>query len=69
MRTIQNVFLGTYEPARITRAVEGIRLLIPRTELFKKSVYIGSKEWNNLHVDIRNIIDLIDFKKEIMRIF
>ena len=47
-----------------------IRLPIPRTELFKKSVYyVGSKLWNDLDENIRDIKDLDDFKKNIKAIY
>ena len=50
----------------MTRAGNGItkRLPIPRTELFFKSVfYKGSKLWNDLNEDIRNITELSEFEK------
>ena len=47
-----------------------IRLPIPRTELFKKSVYyVGSKLRNDLDENIRDIKDLDDFKKNIKAIY
>ena len=67
-RNIQNGFIIPYIPIRITQTAGGIsiRLPIPRTELFEKSVYyVGSKLWNDLDENIRDIKDLGDFKKNI----
>ena len=61
-----------YIPTRVTRAGNGIaiQLPIPRTELFKKSVsYKGSKVWNDLNEDIRNITELNEFKKNITAVY
>ena len=71
-RNIQNGFIVPHIPNRITRTAGGIniRLPIPRTELFKKSVYyVGSKLWNDLDENIRDIKDLDDFKKNIKAIY
>ena len=47
-----------------------IRLPIPRTELYKKSVYyIVSKLWNDLDENIRDIKELGEFEKNINAIF
>ena len=65
-RNLENGYLDAYCPVRNTRNTTGrtIRLPIPRTEQFKKSVYyIGSKEWNNLPENIRSFHLLEDFKK------
>ena len=62
-------YLNSYNPVRNTRNVAGrtIRLLIPRTEQFKKSVYYsGSKEWNNLPENIRALHTLEEFKKGLL---
>ena len=61
-----------YIPTRVTRAGNEItiQLPIPRTELFKKSVfYKGSKVWNDLNEDIRNITELNEFKKTISDLY
>ena len=58
-RNIQSGYTIPYIPARVTRTGSGItiRLPIPRTELFKESVfYKGSKHWN--------ITELNEFKKK-----
>ena len=57
-RNIKDGFLQTYCPVTTTRNVTGnnIRPQIPRTEQLRKSVYyIGSKEWNILPDNIRNL--------------
>ena len=49
-----------------------MRLPIPRTELFNKSVYyVGSKLWNDLdeNITIRDIKVLGEFKKNINAIY
>ena len=67
-RNIQTGFIEIYCPVRITRGAQGrsIRLPIPRTEQYKKSVfYIGCKAWNELEAGTRNIEDLQEFKRMI----
>ena len=66
-RNIQTGFIETYVPARVTRTgmCKLVRLPIPRTELYKKSVnYVGCKMWNDLNDELRNIDNLQEFKKE-----
>ena len=56
-----------YIPASITRAGIGkmVRLPIPRTEQFKRSVYYnGCKIWNELKEEVKSLGWLKDFKKE-----
>ena len=70
-RNINTGFIETHVPVRITRNVIGrsIRLPIRSTEQYRKSVfYMGSKLWNDLNVDVRNLLDFQDFKKEIAMI-
>ena len=65
-RNIQNGFITPYIPTRITQTASGIciRLPIPRTELLKKSVYyVGSKLWNDLDENIRDIKDLVNLRR------
>ena len=55
-RNINKVFIKTKVPQRHTRAAEGptIYLPVPRTELFKNSVfYYGAFLWNNLPLNVR----------------
>ena len=71
-RNIQTGFIETYAPIRFTRSGIGktVRLPIPRTEQYKKSVfYIGSKIWNDLKEDVRNLDNIKEFKKEIVSLF
>ena len=68
-RNIQTGFIEIHCPVRITRGVQGksVGLPIPRTEQYKKSVYyLGCKAWNELKENVRDIIDLNEFKKNIM---
>ena len=65
-RNLENGYIKPYTPVRNTRNVNGItvRLPIPRTEQFKKSVYYaGSKEWNGLPENIRASDTIDEFKK------
>ena len=60
-----NRFYELYHPVRITRGVQGnsIRLPISRTEQYKKSVYyLGSRAWNELAENVREIENLKEFK-------
>ena len=62
-------FIEVNCPVRITRGVQGksVRLPIPRTEQCNKSVYyLGCKAWNDLKENVRDIIDLKEFKNNIM---
>ena len=71
-RNIQNGHIERIIPTRLTRAGNGItiRLPIPRTELYKKSVYYtGSKLWNDLSEDTRSITELSEFKKNINALY
>ena len=61
-------FIEVHRPVRITRGVQdkSIRLPIPRTEQYKKAAYyLGSEAWNDLKVNVRDITDLKEFKKNI----
>ena len=67
-RNIQTGFIEIYCPVRITRGVQGksIRLPVPSTEQYKKSVfYLGCKAWNELEESIRDTEDLQEFKRMI----
>ena len=60
------------EPIRHNRSAIAptIYLPIPRTTLFKKSVfYIGATSWNALPRNIRSCDDIDKFKLEINNIF
>ena len=64
-RNINKGFIKTKVPQRFTRATEGptIYLPVPRTEVYKKSVfYYGSSMWNNLPLNVRMQDDIDSFK-------
>ena len=64
-RNINKGFIKTKVPQRYTRATEGptIYLPVPRTEVYKKSVfYYGSSMWNNLPLNVRMQDDIDSFK-------
>ena len=65
-RKVQTGCIEIYCPVRITKGVQGksVRLPIPRTEQYKKSVfYLGCKAWNEVEENIRDIVDLKEFHK------
>ena len=64
-RNIKKGFITLMVPTRQTRFTEGptIYLPVPRTELFKKSVfYYGANLWNKLPLNIRVQEDIDSFK-------
>ena len=64
-RNIKKGFIKITVPVRQTRAAEGptIYVPVPRTELYKKSVfYHGANLWNKLPVNIRMQDDIDSFK-------
>ena len=78
---IENLFLGknihkgiinVARPIRQNRSAmaTSIYLPVPRTTLFKKSVYyLGATLWNALPIDARLCGDIDSFKTEINNIF
>ena len=67
-RNIKKGVIKIARPIRLNRSTiaPSVYLPIPRTELFKKSVYYkGASLWNDLPVNIRNCEDLDNFKLEI----
>ena len=71
-RNVQSGFVELHIPTRVTRAGTGcnIRLPIPRTEQYKRSVYyMGSQLWNCLNEETRNSNGLLEFKKAIEMIY
>ena len=69
---MRNGVIQIAQPIRQNRSVEApsIYLPIPRTELFKKSVYYyGANLWNDLPATIRLLNDTDSFKLEINTFF
>ena len=67
-RNINKGVIKIAQPIRLNRSTiaPSVYLPIPRTELFKKSVYYkGASLWNDLPVNIRNCEDIDSFKLEI----
>ena len=70
-RNLKNGVIQKAQPIRQNRSAEApsIYLPIPRTELFKKSVYYyGANLWNDLPICIRLLNDLDSFKLEINKL-
>ena len=71
-RNIQKGIVKTAQPIRQNRSAMAptIYLPIPRTTLFKKSVfYMGATSWNALPRNVRSCDDTDKFKLEINNIF
>ena len=71
-RNIQKGVVNIKEPVRLNRSAMAptIYLPIPRTTLFKKSVfYLGATLWNALPRNVRSCDDIDKFKLEINNIF
>ena len=71
-RNLRKGVIQIAQPIRQNRSAEApsIYLPIPRTELFKKSVYyLGANLWNALPVSLRLLDDVENFKLEINKIF
>ena len=71
-RNIQKGIVKIKEPVRQNRSAMAptIYLPIPRTTLFKKSVfYLGATSWNALPRNVRSCDDIDKFKLEINNIF
>ena len=71
-RNIHKGIVKITEPIRQNRSAMApiIHLPIPRTTLFKKSVfYTGATSWNELPRNIRSCDDIDKFKLEINNIF
>ena len=70
-RNLKKGVIQTAQPVRQNRSAEApsIYLPIPKTELFKKSVYyLGANLWNTLPVSLRLLDDIENFKLEIDKI-
>ena len=71
-RNVRNGVIQIAQPIRQNRSAgaPSIYLPIPRTELFKKSVYYyGANLWNDLPANIRQLNDIDSFKLEINKFF
>ena len=71
-RNLRKGIIQIAQPIRQNRSAvaPNIYLPIPRTELFKKSVYyLGANLWNALPVPLRLLDDIEHFKLEINKIF
>ena len=70
-RNVKKGIITTNVPLRETRYNAGltIYLPVPRTELFKKSVfYYGATLWNNLPPEVRFCDNINDFKTKLYQI-